>query len=63
MARDEAIIKRPNQILVWGKMQLGCVLLLSEREISGNMRVAMGFRGVFGKIVLSLIGAVPRDGL
>lgn len=51
MARDEATIKRPNQILVWGKMQLGCVLLLSEREISGNMRVAMGFRGVFGKIV------------
>ena len=62
MARDEAAIRRSNQILVWGKMQLGCVLPLSESDIIGIMRVAVGFRGVFGTIVPSLIGAVRRDG-
>lgn len=62
MARDEATTKRSNQILVWGEMQLGGVLPLSESKISGNMRVAVGFRGAFGTIWPSLIGAVRRDG-
>ena len=42
-------MKIPNQILVWGKMQLGCFVRI---ESSGNMRVAAGVCGVFGTAVL-----------